>query len=403
MTDETVAILNTVLDGITIINMQGEILHINASAAGLSGYSQEEVIGESMAELFIAEKDRPNFFKTFKNIHSDNFIKPVRLTCRHKDGTEFPVIVSLSVIRDSMGYPVKVVAVQKDITRRIQAEKEIEKLQSTLHQANKMEAIGMLACGIAHGFSKIVTAINNFSHLGMKQFQGSVPDAYDIFANVKAASSRASNLTRQLLSFSQSKPAKYNIIDINSLINDLTQMLSSLIGEDIRIQIDLDADLPLLSGDIGKMEQVIMNLVVNARDAMHQGGTISIRTENITIDTTYCKGMPHARPGRFIHLMVKDTGTGISEDNIKHIFEPFFTTRKSGDSAGLGLSVVSDIMEDHKGWINVVSEVGKGTTFEVYLPVADIVLNKESEEMSVIRSLKDDSERFQMVENGSPV
>src|SRR4030067_1322146 len=144
------------------------------------------------------------------------------------------------------------------------------------------------------------------------------------------------------------------------------------------------------------MEQVIMNLVVNARDAMHHGGTISIRTENITIDTTYCKGMPHARPGRFIHLMVKDTGTGISEDNIKHIFEPFFTTRKSGDCAGLGLSVDSDNMEDHKGWINVVSEVGKGTTFEVYLPVADIVLNKESEEMSVIRSLKDDSERFQM-------
>jgi len=403
MTDETSAILDAMLDGLTIINVQGEILHINAAAARLSGYSKEEAIGESMADLFIAEKDKPKFFKTFKNLHSDNFIKPIKFTSKHKDGTEFPAIVSLSVIRDSEGCPVKVVAIHRDITERNRAEEEKEKLQTQLLQSQKMETIGMLACGIAHDFSKIATAINNFSHLGMKQFQESVPHAYDIFANIKTASCRAANITRQLLTFSKVKPARFNILDMNCLINDLLQMLSSIISEDISIKIDFDADLRMIMGDIGKMEQVIMNIVVNARDAMPQGGTIAIKTENVTIDTTHYKGMSLARPGRFILLVVTDTGTGISKDHIKHIFEPFFTTRKSGDSAGLGLSVVNDIIEDHKGWINVLSEEGKGTTLEVYLPAADIVLKNETEDMTAVRSLTSNSERFLIAENGTHV
>src|SRR3990170_733419 len=154
MTDETSAILDAMLDGLTIINMQGKILHINSAAARLSGYSKEEAIGESMAELFIAEKDKPKFYQTFKNLYSDNFLKPIKITSKHKDGTEFPAIVSLSVIRDSEGCPVKVVAIHRDITERNRAEEEKEKLETQLLQSQKMETIGMLACGIAHDFSK---------------------------------------------------------------------------------------------------------------------------------------------------------------------------------------------------------------------------------------------------------
>ncbi|MCC6545094.1 MAG: PAS domain S-box protein [Nitrospirae bacterium] len=394
MTAETIAMLDAMPDGLIIINMQGEILHINAAAARLSGYSTEEVIDERMVELFISEQDKPEFCKTFKNIHADNFIQPFKVMSKRKDRTEFPAIVSFSVIRDSEVSPVKAVAILRDITERNRAEEEKERLQNQLQQSLKMAAIGMLTCGIAHDFSKIVTAINNFSHIGMKQFQASVPQAFDIFANIKAASCRASNLTRQLLTFSRRKPAKSDLIDMNSLINELLQMLSSIISNDIGIKLSLDTDLRMITGDMGKMEQVIMNLIINAGDAMPQGGTLVIKSENVTINTPYHNGMPITRPGSFIMLTVRDTGLGISKDHINYVFEPFFTTRKSRVNAGLGLSVVKDIIEDHKGWINVISEEGKGTTFEVYLPV---------ENMSEDSNLKGDEELILIAEDWTHV
>ncbi len=368
LADETIDILDAISYGLAIINMHGEILHINAAAARLFGYSKEDATGNLMAELFIAEKDRPKFFKILESLHTCNIIESIKFMSRHQDGNEFPAIVSLSVIKDS-DYPVKVAAIFREISEYSPALEDTEKRKTELLQSRNMEAIGMLACSIAHDFSKIVTAINNFSHLGMKQFEGSAPLAYDIFANIKTASCRATNLIRQLLTFSHSKPSRHDILDMNRLINDLLQMLNCIISDGISLKLDLDTGLRMIMGDTGKMEQVILNLVVNARDAMPQGGTITIRTENVILDKTHCAVMPLARPGQFILLKVTDTGSGISKDHIKHIFDPFFTTKKSIDSAGLGLSVVYDIIEEHKGWINILSEEGKGTTFEVFLPV----------------------------------
>ncbi len=397
MTDETIDILDAMPDALTIINIQGEILHINAAATLLWGYSKEEVIGKMAAELFVAEIDKPEFIKTFKSLHSDCVIKSIRFTGRHKDGTIFPVLVSLSVIKDANGFPVKVVATNRNITKPNIADEEINKLHAQSNQSRRLETIGRLVCVIAHDFSKIVTAINNFSQLGMKEFQKSVPHAYDIFSNIKAVSGRATNLTRQLLTFQHNKSEKLNIIDMNSLINDLKQMLFSIINDGVGIKLDMEANLHKILGDIGKMEQVIMNLVINAKDAMPQGGTIEIKTGNVEINTAHNEKVPDEGPGRYIQITVKDHGTGIKKDHLKHIFEPFFTTKNSRDSAGLGLSVVCDIIEDHKGWINVLSEEGIGTTFEIFLPAIEIELDKATEDMSITRGINGNYERILMV------
>ncbi len=264
-----------------------------------------------------------------------------------------------------------------------------------------MEAIGRLAGGIAHDFGNILTAIRNFSSLGIKGTRESDPYACNIFDHINTASFRAMNLTRQLLTFSRKDFTRIVNIDLNRIINNLFAMLSHIIGEDITIVTDYTPGLWTIQGDSGKLEQIITNLVVNSRDAMPAGGTILIRTENIVIDN----GMeiPYSRPGQFVRLTVEDTGIGISKQNINHIFEPFFTTKKNGCGSGLGLSVVYAIINDHKGWINVASEEGVKTTFEVYLPAVDVSSESCTEKKSILEDRTNKGERILLVEDDSIV
>jgi len=223
---------------------------------------------------------------------------------------------------------------------------------------------------------------------------------YDNLKEILQASQRAANLTRQLLLFSRKQPMEPIALNLSETVNSLMKMLQRLIGEDIIIDIDLEPNLWIVRGDPGNVEQVIMNLVVNARDAMPHGGKITIRTENVEIDRSYSMIYNYARPGQFICLSVEDTGIGMDKEIIQHIFEPFFTTKGVGKGTGLGLSVVYGIVKQHEGWINVYSEPEQGAAFKVYLPVSSEEAKYETKrEVISIQDFQGKGERILLVED----
>lgn len=395
-------LVETIPYGVQENDLSGMITYSSPGHARILGYEEDELIGKAIWDFHGTEEKREELRQYLKKLVKEQ-PSPTHYfsTNMTKDGRLIDFQIDWNYKRDKSGNLTGFISVITDITERKQAETAKEKLQAQLHHSQKMEAIGRLAGGISHDFNNILSAIRNFSSLGMKRFKESTPPAHDIFAHIRIASYRATNLIRQLLTFSNKEQTRLGSLDMNKLINDLLQMLTRIIGEDVSIKEDLDAELWRIMGDSGKMEQVIMNLSVNARDAMPQDGTITIKTENVTIDKECCTEIPHVRPGRFIRLTVKDTGKGISKERLAHIFEPFFTTKKN--SSGLGLSVVYGIIEDHKGWINVLSEEGQGATFEVYLPAVDVESEKGNEDTVKVKDLRSSGERILLVEDDAHV
>ena len=282
--------------------------------------------------------------------------------------------------------------------RRKQAEKAREKIQEQLHHAQKMEAIGILAGGIAHDFNNMLTAIQGCTEMAMSQISTNHP-AYLELKETKETAVRAADLTRQLLLFSRKHPMEYIPVDFNKIIKSLMGMVERLIGENIEIRTEMQQDLWTVNADRSTMEQVIMNLILNARDAMPAGGRLTIKTKNVVVDKFYCQNNSEARPGKFIQIVVEDTGTGIAEDHLIHIFEPFFSTKGPVKGTGLGLSVVYGILKQHKGWINVYSELGKGTTFKVFLPAIGVKPEEETRRFISVDELKGSGERILVVED----
>jgi PAS domain S-box-containing protein len=296
------------------------------------------------------------------------------------------------------GKPVRLKGVMIDITPLKKAEEEKEKIQAQLLQAQKMEAIGRLAGGVAHDFNNLLTTIQGYTDLIMMKIDEMNP-LYKDLEQIHLAAVRAGSLTRQLLLFSRRQPMELVPLDINKTIDDLLKMLSRLIGEDITISTDMEPDLWTVRADAGNIEQVIMNLAVNARDAMPKGGRLIIRTENVIMDEEHCKVIPEARPGKFVCLSIEDTGVGMDKEIIQRIFEPFFSTKEAGKGTGLGLSVVYGIVKQHKGWINVYSEPGQGSIFKVYLPAFSIKLKSETKKTISIQELQGRGERILLVED----
>jgi len=287
---------------------------------------------------------------------------------------------------------------QKQIIERKRAEKEKEKVQAELLQAQKMEAIGILAGGIAHDFNNLLTAIQGCADVAMLELEKS-HIVYRDLQEIQSASGRAADLTRQLLLFGRKQPLKYDLINLDQLIENLLKIFHRLIGEDIGISIDFEPDLWNVNADRGSMEQVIMNLVVNARDAMPDGGKLTLKTENIVLDKPAARLIPEAKPGKFVCFSVSDTGMGMDQETIRHIFEPFFTTKGVGKGTGLGLSVIYGIIQQHNGWIHVYSEPGQGSIFRVYLPA---VFDKEEQsdiEKAGKKFPKGNGERILIVED----
>ena len=259
----------------------------------------------------------------------------------------------------------------EDVTERLNLEEQ-------LRQSQKMESVGQLAAGVAHDFNNILTVIQGNSSLLLSKGNLS-PQATEKVQTVFFAAERAASLTRQLLMFSRKNMIQLKPLDLREVVGNMNKMLSRLLGETIALHFDCPVELPFIQGDGGMIEQVVMNLSVNARDAMPEGGKLSVRLDAVTVEAEYAEVHPEAHPGRFVRLRVNDTGCGMDSVTLTHLFEPFFTTKEIGKGTGLGLATVYGIVKQHEGWIEAKSEPGKGSTFDVFFPVSVNVMGESVE------------------------
>ncbi|MGC9365188.1 MAG: ATP-binding protein [Fidelibacterota bacterium] len=280
---------------------------------------------------------------------------------------------------------------------------EKEALEAQLRQSQKLESIGTLASGVAHDFNNLLTVIMGHAQMGLMNTDEDDP-LHRNLKQILTASTSAANLTRQLLIFSRKEVMELKPVDINQTIQNLLKMLGRLIGENIAIETTLEPAIWTIEADEGNLEQVLTNLAVNARDAMPDGGKLSIQTENVEITESDKKHILHAEVGNYVRIGVSDNGKGIPGDIRDKIFDPFFTTKASGRGTGLGLSVVYGIVKKHGGWINFYSEVDKGTRFNIYLPAAGkVTTSDQTDEREIIESLYGDGERILLIEDEQSV
>jgi len=344
-------------DAIFVVDKRGIVVEANAAAERLLKTSRSAIEGRSFIET-VAEEHREDVQRRFERTLERGSTQGEETRALRSDGTAVPIEISASVVE--VGGEKLVLAIIRDIS-------EQNAMAEQFRLSQKMEAIGQLAGGVAHDFNNLLTAILGYSHILAADLRGN-PEHFSAIEEIRKAGERAAGLTRQLLAFSRKQILELRILDLNEVVRHFEEMLSRLIGEDIEIVTRLDPRLASVRADAGQMEQVIMNLVVNARDAMPKGGRISIETANVELDEGYVQTHVHAQPGPYVLLAVSDTGLGMDEATRSRIFEPFFTTKEKGRGTGLGLSTVYGIVKQSGGYIWVYSEPAKGTTFKVYLP-----------------------------------
>ncbi len=347
---------------IVITDPAGIIQYANPAFTATTGYSREETIGQSTRLLKSGKHDAAYYQQLWETILKGDTWRG-EIINRHKDGNLFFAEMAITPVRDPRGEITAFIAVHKDITQR-------RALEHQLFQAQKQEAIGQLAGGIAHDFNNVLGAILGMAELGLMDApEGS--KIRDRLQKIQHHGGRAVALTRQLLAFSRRQVLERRDISLNHAVNEILSLLGDTLGKDIELHTKLAESLSATHADPAQVEQVLMNLCVNARDAMPKGGQLFIETRNETIDEAYCRTNPLAHPGRYVLLLVSDTGNGMKPDVAEHIFEPFFTTKGPGKGTGLGLATVYGIVKQHDGFINVYSEPGEGATFKVYFPVAE--------------------------------
>jgi two-component system cell cycle sensor histidine kinase/response regulator CckA len=365
-------VLDSALDAIVGIDEHGTIVDWNHRAEALFGWSFDEAHGRSLSETIIPPDQRETHRKGFRRFleagESALLNKRVEMTAWRRDETTFPVELSIVPLQEDGTR--RFYGFIADITDRRAAEEKLRSAEEQLRQAQKMEAVGRFAGGVAHDFNNLLTVIMGHTDLVMSGLPTNAPTQGDL-QEIRNAAERASWLTRQLLAFSRRQILAPQVLDLNELIENFEKMLHRIIGEDVAFKTHLAPVLPPIKADPGQIEQILMNLAVNARDAMPEGGHLTIETADVLLDASYPKKVVDVLPGRYVLLAVSDTGCGIDVETQKRIFEPFFTTKESGKGTGLGLSTVYGIVKQSNGFIWVYSEPGRGATFKVYLPTVD--------------------------------
>ena len=357
-------LFETAKDAIFVCDKTGKFVDVNRAACEVLGYSREELLKLSPKEIDADPIGYDAFIK-LRNGLTDKLTFEINQI--RKDGTHLPVEITGSSFNEK-GQQMAL-AIARDISERKKTEEEKKKLEAQLHMAQKMEAIGKLAGGVAHDFNNILTVIMGNASLALMEV-GKDNTLRQEIEEIRKAGERAASLTRQLLAFSRKQIVQPKILDINELLTDIEIMLGRLIGEDVELLTIQAPALWRVEIDPGQIEQVIINLAINARDAMLQGGKLTIETDNVDLNENYFRehGIEGKKSGHYVVLAVSDTGNGMDKETQEHIFEPFFTTKEVGKGTGLGLSTIYGIVKQNNGFIWVYSEPGQGTTFKVYLP-----------------------------------
>ncbi len=346
----------------------GAFLSANAALARILGYdSAAEVLRLDMTrDVYADPAERQRLLD--RDTYTDREYDEVEATWKRKDGRSITVQLSVRAVRSPTGAVDYYETFVRDVTDQRQ-------LQQQLVQAQKMEAVGRLAGGVAHDFNNLLTVILSYSELLLEDRAPGDREREDI-EQIRKAAQGASALTRQLLAFSRQQVLEPKVLDINEVLAGTEKLLTRLLGADVQLATSFAADLGQVKVDPGQLEQIVMNLAVNARDAMPEGGDLVIETANVEMDEAYVRGHAIAQPGRYVMLAVSDTGTGMDAQTQGRIFEPFFTTKEAGKGTGLGLATVYGIVQQSGGFIWVYSELGHGTTFKVYLPRVDAPVDR---------------------------
>ncbi len=356
-------------DAIIGKSLAGIIVSWNQGAKRIYGYEESEVLGKNIS--FLTPQDQPDHMpRMLEKIKAGFPVDQIETIWTTKDGKLLNVSMQVSPIRDDSERIVGASTIARDITAEKQkVKRERQSLEAQLQQSQKLESVGRLAGGVAHDFNNMLSVIMGYSQMSL---QITPPDSevHQNLEEVLQAAVRATGLTRQLLAFARKQILEMSSLCLNTIIEDFSKMIKRLIGEDIAIRMLLDDSIPPINADSGMMEQILLNLAVNARDAMPDGGTLTIETKVVALDQDHAAGKLDVKPGEYLMLAVTDTGAGMDEKTRQMIFEPFFTTKNSGKGTGLGLSTVYGIVKQHGGTIWVYSEPGQGTIFKIYFPVS---------------------------------
>jgi two-component system cell cycle sensor histidine kinase/response regulator CckA len=378
-------------DAIVGQTLNGIITTWNAAAERMYGYSVDEVMGKPVSMLApgARQEEISKMLECLKRGETIGHFETIRVT---KGGTEFPIEISVSPIRDAMGRTIGASTIGWNISVRKRREEELSRLVrvagragsvSTMgrdpterrdlpemfRHAQKMQAVGQLASGVAHDFNNLLGVILGYTGLLLEHLSEDDPQRKDI-EQIQKAGDRAVQLTRQLLAFIRKQVFAPRVLDLNAVVQGAEKLLERLIGEDIELVVILNPGLGRVKADAGQLEQIIMNLAVNARDAMPAGGRLTIETTNVDLDEEYAAGHAGVTRGPHVMMAVSDTGCGMDAETKAHMFDPFFTTKPLGKGTGLGLTTVYGIVQQTGGSVCVHSEIGAGTTFQIYIPVA---------------------------------
>ena len=361
-------------DPVVVYDIEGKVVYFNPAFTRVFGWSLRDRLGKRM-DLFVPEENWPETKMMIDRVLAGESFSGIESNRYNKEGKVIPVSISGAVLRDMDGNPVGSVINLRDISQQ-------KNLESQLQHAQKMEAVGTLAGGIAHDFNNLLQAIQGYTELLLMRTKDGEPGFREL-REVIRASKRGAELTQQLLTFSRKVESKRKPLNLNEEVEEVRQLLERTLPKMIEVEFNLDPDLRTINADSAQLKQVLMNLAVNAKDAMPEGGKLVIETQNITLDEEFCKRYAEVTPGNYVLLSMADTGHGMEKETLEHIFDPFYTTKEVGKGTGLGLAIVYGIVKNHDGYVMCYSRPGSGSSFSIYLPVSEAAKEHEKLEESL--------------------